>query len=138
ARRRPRPAARSSAVGPPPAPVPAAGRHAGARGARPAAPPARALADRRCRAALDVIAFSEEEGVRFGTPYLGSLAVCGRFDPALFDRTDAAGVTLAQALRDYGLDPAAVPAAAYPPGQVVGYLEAHIEQGPVLEALDLS
>jgi allantoate deiminase len=118
--------------------VPDAGKYDGVLGVLLAVAAAGAVADRPCRTALDVIAFSEEEGVRFGTPYLGSLAVCGRFDPALLDRTDAAGVTLAQALRDFGLDPAAVPAAAYPPGQVVGYLEAHIEQGPVLEALDLS
>src|SRR5262249_4986986 len=76
------------------------------------------------------------EGIRYRTPYLGSLAVCGRFDPALLDRTDAAGVTMAQALRDFGLDAATIPAAAYPPGQVAGYLEAHIEQGPVLDDFD--
>jgi allantoate deiminase len=118
--------------------VPDAGKYDGVLGVLLAVAAAHALADRRCRTALDAIAFSEEEGVRYRTPYLGSRAVCGRFDPALLDHTDADGVTLAQALRDYGLDPAAIPAAAYPSGQVVGYLEAHIEQGPVLEALDLS
>jgi allantoate deiminase len=118
--------------------VPDAGKYDGILGVLLAIAAAQALPDRRRHIALDVIAFSEEEGVRFGTPYLGSRAVCGRFDPALLERTDADGVALAQAVRDYGLDPAAIPVAAYPAGQVAGYLEAHIEQGPVLESLDLS
>ena len=81
---------------------------------------------------LDVIAFSEEEGVRFSASFLGSSAVAGRFDPALLDRRDADGHTLAAAMRAAGLDPAQIPALARRGEELVGYLEVHIEQGPVL------
>jgi beta-ureidopropionase / N-carbamoyl-L-amino-acid hydrolase len=81
---------------------------------------------------LDVIAFSEEEGVRFATSFLGSSAVAGRFDPALLDRRDADGHTLAATMRGAGLDPAQVPALARRGEELLGYLEVHIEQGPVL------
>ena len=57
--------------------------------------------------AIEVIAFSEEEGVRFGVPFLGSRAVAGRFDPALLALKDADGITLEAAIRDFGLDPGA-------------------------------
>jgi allantoate deiminase len=118
--------------------VPDAGKYDGVLGVLLGVAAPRALADRPFGRTLDVIAFSEEEGVRYATPYLGSRAVCGCFDPRLLERTDADGITLAQALLDFGLDPAAIPAAVYPAGQVAGYLEAHIEQGPVLESLGLS
>ena len=52
-----------------------------------------------------MIAFSEEEGVRFGFPFLGSRAVAGRFDPALLALKDADGITLEAAMRGFGLDP---------------------------------
>src|SRR5438034_19410 len=68
---------------------------------------------------------------------LGSLAVCGRFDAALLERTDAAGISLATAVRNFGLDPAQLHAAAYSAGKVLGYLEAHIEQGPILDMQNL-
>ena len=55
--------------------------------------------------AIEIIAFSEEEGVRFGVPFLGSRAVAGRFDPALLALKDSGGVTLEQAIRNFGLDP---------------------------------
>jgi len=87
--------------------------------------------------AVDVIAFSEEEGVSFGVPFLGSRAVAGRFDPALLALKDDAGHTLAQAIRAYGLDPDQIPAAALDE-EALGFLEIHIEQGPVLEAENLS
>jgi allantoate deiminase len=120
--------------------VPDAGRYDGVLGVLLGIAAAQALAwsGTACARTLDVIAFSEEEGIRFRTPFLGSRAVCGSFAPELLTRTDTNGITLAQAIRDFGLDPAQIPAAAYPPGQLVGYLEAHIEQGPQLEALDLS
>ncbi|HTA77915.1 MAG TPA: Zn-dependent hydrolase, partial [Terracidiphilus sp.] len=86
---------------------------------------------------LDVIAFSEEEGVRFGVPFLGSRAIANRFDPALLALKDAAGVTLEEAIRGYGLDPAQISAAAESEG-AIGFVEIHIEQGPVLEAENLS
>src|SRR5438445_2969402 len=116
--------------------VPDAGKYDGVLGVLLGVAAARALAAREFARALDVIAFSEEEGVRFRTPYLGSRAVCGRFDADLLALTDADGVTLAQAVRDFGLDPAKIAQATYRPGQVAGYVEAHIEQGPVLESID--
>jgi allantoate deiminase/N-carbamoyl-L-amino-acid hydrolase len=81
---------------------------------------------------VEVIGFSEEEGVRFHTPYLGSLAVAGRFAPALLDVADEDGVTVADAIRAAGGEPAAVPALARDPSALAGYLEVHIEQGPAL------
>jgi beta-ureidopropionase / N-carbamoyl-L-amino-acid hydrolase len=86
---------------------------------------------------LDVIAFSEEEGVRFSSSFLGSSAVAGRFDPGLLERRDADGITLAAAMADAGLDPAGIPALARRGEDLVGYLEVHIEQGPVLLAAGL-
>jgi allantoate deiminase len=86
---------------------------------------------------IDVVAFSEEEGVRFGVPFIGSRAVADRFDSALLALKDAAGVSLEQAIRDFGLDPGQIPAAATNK-EYLGFLEIHIEQGPVLEAEDLS
>jgi len=83
--------------------------------------------------ALEVIAFSEEEGVRFGVPFLGSRAVAGRFDPALLTLKDAQGTTLEQAIRDFGLDPNGMSDAILDE-DAIGFLEMHIEQGPVLEA----
>ncbi len=81
---------------------------------------------------LDVIAFSEEEGVRFAASFLGSSAVAGRFDPALLERRDADGHALAVVMREAGLDPAKVPMLARRGDELLGYLEVHIEQGPVL------
>ena len=83
--------------------------------------------------ALQVIAFSDEEGTRFGKALLGSSAVAGVWDDAWWDLEDGDGVTLRQAFTDFGLDPARVREAALPPERLVGYLEAHIEQGPYLE-----
>lgn len=83
--------------------------------------------------ALQVIAFSDEEGTRFGKALLGSSAVAGVWDDAWWDLEDGDGTTLLQAFTDFGLDPARVGEAALPPDRLVGYLEAHIEQGPYLE-----
>ncbi|MFW6774229.1 allantoate amidohydrolase [Nocardioides sp. CPCC 205120] len=88
--------------------------------------------------ALEVVAFSDEEGARFGTALLGSQALAGRWDDAWWDLADRDGTTLAQAYRAFGLDPARNHEAARAPGSLVGYLEAHIEQGPYLEAADAS
>jgi allantoate deiminase len=83
--------------------------------------------------AIEVIAFSEEEGVRFGVPFLGSRAVAGRFDPALLALVDSEGVSLEQSIRDFGLAPSQLGEALIS-DDAVGFLEIHIEQGPVLEA----
>ena len=87
---------------------------------------------------LGVVGFSDEEGVRFGTAYLGSDVLAGRpFDAVRLALTDDRGITLAQAIRDIGGDPDGLAADWLDPaaeGGVVGYVEVHIEQGPVLEA----
>jgi hydantoinase/carbamoylase family amidase len=82
--------------------------------------------------AIEVIAFADEEGVRFNSTLLGSRAVAGTFDPTLLEKTDAQGITMAEGLRRFGLDPARVREAALNPKDVLGYVEIHIEQGPVL------
>jgi allantoate deiminase len=87
--------------------------------------------------AIEVIAFSEEEGVRFGVPFLGSRAVAGRFDPALLGLKDSEGVSLEEAIRVFGLDPSKAAEAAMDEN-VVAFVEIHIEQGPVLEAEGLN
>ena len=91
------------------------------------------LRNARLPFAIEVIGFSEEEGVRFNTPFLGSLALTGKLDKAMLGLEDAHGMTLAEAIRDFGLDPASIPAAALSP-RALAYLEFHIEQGPVLES----
>jgi N-carbamoyl-L-amino-acid hydrolase len=81
---------------------------------------------------LEVVGFAEEEGVRFKSTFLGSNAIIGRFDMALLDQADADGITLRQALADAGHDPAAIGAIARNPADLLGFVEVHIEQGPVL------
>src|SRR5260370_1893699 len=81
---------------------------------------------------LDVIAFSEEEGVRFSSSFLGSRAVAGRFDGKMLARRHADGHTLEAVLRDSGPRPARITALARRREELMGYLEVHIEQGPVL------
>jgi allantoate deiminase len=97
-----------------------------------------AATGRRLPFAIEVIGFGDEEGVRFGSTLLGSRAVAGTFDAGLLERTDAGGVTLRDALRGFGLDPAAIGALARRQGDVLAYAELHIEQGPVLEAEGLA
>lgn len=87
--------------------------------------------------AIEVLAFSEEEGVRFDVPFLGSRALAGNFDPALLACTDSEGISVESALRAFGLDPAQISAAAAS-DDAFGFLELHIEQGPALEAENLS
>lgn len=93
--------------------------------------------ERRLPIAIEVIAFSEEEGVRFGVPFIGSRAVAERFDRTMLALKDADGITLEDAIRDFGLDPARIAEAALNEN-VAGMLEIHIEQGPILEAENLS
>jgi allantoate deiminase len=114
--------------------VPDAGAYDGVLGVVLAIELARALGGRRLKFAIEVVAFSEEEGVRFGVPFIGSRALVGRLDDELLGRSDARGVTVAQAIRDFGLDPARTGQEACP---TLGYLEFHIEQGPVLDSLGL-
>jgi allantoate deiminase len=95
------------------------------------------LEEKRFPFAIEVVGFSDEEGVRFGAPFLGSRAMAGTFDATLLDRLDAAGRSLRDAIRQFGLDPNRIPD-AQAPANALGYLEFHIEQGPVLENLDLA
>ncbi|MGN8048804.1 allantoate amidohydrolase [Curtobacterium sp. 22159] len=85
---------------------------------------------------IEVIAFSDEEGTRFGKALMGSSAVAGVWDDAWWELVDEDGVTLRDAFTAFGLDPARVHEAAVDPATLVGYLEAHIEQGPYLERAD--
>ncbi len=89
--------------------------------------------EERLSYAIELIAFSEEEGVRFAKPFLGSLALIGELKEDLLSRTDASGTTIARAIRSFGLDPAEIPDAVAHPA-AAAYLEFHIEQGPVLES----
>jgi len=81
---------------------------------------------------LEIIAFAEEEGVRFKSTFLGSRAVAGRFEPSDLDSVDASGTPLSDAIRAAGHDLAAIPAIARDASRVACFVEVHIEQGPVL------
>ena len=83
---------------------------------------------------IDVLAFGDEEGSRFPATMTSSSACAGVFEREALASADAGGVTLADALRAYGKNPADIAAAAYRPDHAAGYVEVHIEQGPVLEA----
>ncbi|MEA2511621.1 MAG: allantoate deiminase [Thermomicrobiales bacterium] len=84
--------------------------------------------------AVEIVAFADEEGLRFHTAYLGSWAFTGTLDPVLLERTDADGVTVAEAIRAFGGDPGAIVTQGHDLDRYLGFVEAHIEQGPVLEA----
>jgi allantoate deiminase len=85
--------------------------------------------------AIDVIAFSDEEGVRYGMPFIGSRSLAGTLDESMLALCDRDGVTMAEALGQFGAKPQAdmLAECAIPAGSVVAYLEPHIEQGPLLE-----
>jgi allantoate deiminase len=87
--------------------------------------------------ALEVVGFGDEEGVRFGATLLGSRAIAGTLDLKVLDATDRDGVSMANALRSFGLDPGEVTAAARRREELLAYVELHIEQGPVLERAGL-
>jgi len=83
---------------------------------------------------IEVVGFSEEEGVRFGVPFIGSRALVGRVDEELLGRKDELGISVRGAIQDFGLNPNEISKAALR-DDVLGYIEFHIEQGPVLENL---
>jgi hydantoinase/carbamoylase family amidase len=89
-------------------------------------------AGRRFPFALEVIAFAEEEGVRFKATLLGSRAAAGTFDMAVLDNRDEDGLTMREVMAASGFHAAALNKAAYDPAQVLAFVEVHIEQGPVL------
>jgi hydantoinase/carbamoylase family amidase len=86
----------------------------------------------RARCALEVVAFSDEEGARFQTSFLASRALIGRFDPAVPGRRDAEGIAFTEAMHAAGLDAARVGEARGDLERWAAYVEVHIEQGPVL------
>jgi allantoate deiminase len=94
------------------------------------------LDGRRLPYAIEVIGFSEEEGVRFGTPFIGSRALVGRVDEDLLTTRDANEISVRQAIEAFGLETSEI-AEAHIREDAGAYLEFHIEQGPVLEALGL-
>lgn len=81
---------------------------------------------------LEVVAFSEEEGLRFGSTFLGSSAYIGRFDDAVLEKTDVDGISMRAAIAAAGLDPAQSAHCATDVARLKHYFEVHIEQGPVL------
>lgn len=87
--------------------------------------------------AIEILAFGDEEGVRFPATLSSSRAIAGTLDPETLAGKDSDGIVLADALRDFGCDPTGWASARMSPADVIGYLELHIEQGPVLEAENL-
>jgi allantoate deiminase len=92
---------------------------------------------RRLPFAVEVTGFADEEGVRFASTLLGSRAVAGTFNERVLASKDGADVSMREALVQFGLDPDHVGAAARVRGELLAYIELHIEQGPVLEAKGL-
>src|SRR3984957_8910400 len=88
------------------------------------------LNGRRLPFEIEVIGFSEEEGVRFGTPFIGSRALVGRLDEDVLMRKDNDGISVREAIEQFGLKAAEIPDALVK-NDAVGFLEFHIEQGPV-------
>lgn len=93
---------------------------------------------RRSPFAIEVVAFGDEEGSRFPASMSCSRAIAGALDPSALDMRDADGVSIAEALAGFGGDPVGIASAARRPEDVLAFLEAHIEQGPVLEAEGLA
>jgi allantoate deiminase len=87
--------------------------------------------------AVEIIAFGDEEGVRFPATLTGSRAVAGTLDPGALDAEDVDGISVRQALHRFGCNPAEIPRIARSKRQVLAYCELHIEQGPVLETEEL-
>lgn len=92
---------------------------------------------RRLPFAVEVTGFADEEGVRFASTLLGSRAVAGTFNESVLASTDSAGISMRDALVQFGLDPDHIGAAARIRSELLAYIELHIEQGPVLEAQNL-
>jgi allantoate deiminase len=116
--------------------VPNAGAYDGVLGVVLAVSLLESLDGRRLPFGIEIVGFSEEEGVRFGVPFIGSRALVGRLDEELLCLQDARGVSVRRAIEEYGLAPAEIPQAALK-DNYLAYVEFHIEQGPVLEDLGL-
>ena len=92
---------------------------------------------RRLPFAIEVAGFADEEGVRFASTLLGSRAIAGTFKQSVLATRDSTGKSMREALIEFGLDPDHIGAAARIRGELLAYIELHIEQGPVLEAENL-
>lgn len=114
--------------------VPHAGAYDGVLGVVLAVALLEALERRRLPFGIEVIGFSEEEGVRFGVPFIGSRALVGDLDVELLNQCDKNGVSVQEAIETFGLKPPEIPLAVLR-DDCLGYLEFHIEQGPLLENL---
>jgi allantoate deiminase len=88
--------------------------------------------------AIEVVGFADEEGVRYQSTYLGSKAIAGTFVGKDLHRVDSQGITMGDAIRGFGGNPDAIPSAKLNRKDLMGYIEVHIEQGPVLERRNLS
>ena len=93
--------------------------------------------NRRLPFAFEVVGFAEEEGQRYKATFLGSGALIGHFNPAWLEQQDADGVTMRNAMAHAGLEPEDIPKIQRDPKKYLGFVEVHIEQGPVLNELDL-
>ena len=87
--------------------------------------------------AIEVLGFADEEGLRYHSAYLGSSVFAGTLNPAVLSQTDSDGITMAQAIRAFGGDPENLLASKRRSDDLLGYCEVHIEQGPILESLNL-
>jgi N-carbamoyl-L-amino-acid hydrolase len=94
-------------------------------------------AGRRLAVGIEVVAFAEEEGQRYKATFLGSGALIGDFRAEWLDQQDADGITMRAAMQHAGLCPDDIPALKRDPAQYLGFVEVHIEQGPVLNELDI-
>ena len=93
---------------------------------------------RRPTVPVEVVAFADEEGVRFPTALIGPRALAGTLDPAALDLMDADGISIARAMADFGGAPDQLSTLRRRPEDVLGFVEVHIEQGPVLENAELA
>jgi allantoate deiminase len=117
--------------------VPNAGAYDGVLGVVIAVALLEALEGRRLPFAIEVVGFSEEEGVRFGLPFIGSRALVGTLDEELLNRQDADGISVRSAIKNFELNPSEISRAVLS-NDTLAYLEFHIEQGPVLESIGRS
>lgn len=114
--------------------VPNAGAYDGVLGVILAVALLESLEGRRLPFGIEVVAFSEEEGVRFAAPFIGSRALVGRLDKQFLNCQDRNGISIRNAIENFGLNPAEIPHAMIRQ-DTLAYLEFHIEQGPVLDSL---
>ncbi len=113
--------------------VPGGGRYDGVLGVLIGLAVAENLGESKLPFHLDIVGFSEEEGVRYSKAYLGSSAVAGSFQQEWLERADHDGILMREAIALFGLDPDKIADAAYSRDEVIGFVEPHLEQGPVLE-----